>query len=145
MEKQERVVTQVSERDSDDVASAREARMRVPYSAFRLKATRAEPLVREVEALTAVIVLEIFDAGWMAVFQNGDVLAHAIGNIGKDLRKMKHRVGVVIDAKQQDLAVKLVDSTNRAPWAVDWKAKRIAGDQTSFGSPCCHRKTVLTS
>ena len=145
MEKHQRIATQVLERDSDDVAGAREARMRVPYSAFRLKATRAEPLVCEIEALAAVIVLEIVDAGWAPIFQNGDLLAHAIGNIGKDFREMKHRVGVVIDARQQDLAVKIVDSANRAPWAVDGKGKRIAGDQTSFGSPCCHRKTVLAS
>ena len=145
MEKQKRIAAQVLERDSDDVAGPREARMRMSYSALRLKATRAEPLVREIEALAAMIVLEIVDAGRVAVFQNGDVLPHAIGNIGKDLRQMKHRVGVVIDSKQQDLAVKIVDSANRALWTVDGKAKRIAGDQTSFGSPCCHRKTVVAS
>ena len=40
MEEQERVATQMLERDSDDVPSAREPGMRVSYPPFELEASR---------------------------------------------------------------------------------------------------------
>ena len=109
----QRIAAQLLDNDIDDVASPREPCLRVADASLGLKAACAQPLVREIEALTAVIVLQVLDAGGAPVLENGDVLRHAIRNVREQLRQVDRRVGIVVDTDEQNLAVEIVHAADR--------------------------------
>ena len=145
MKKYERVASEMFERDGDNVAGACQACMGVPNRALGLTSACPQPLVREVEALAAVVVLQVVDAGLTAVVENGDVLRHAIGNAREKLSQMKHRIGVVIDAKQENLSVQVMYAADRAFRDVRWKRQRAGRDLRSHRTARRNSEGVIAS
>jgi hypothetical protein len=95
MEEQERVASQVLERDCDDVPSAGEARGRVAHSTFGLKPSCPEPLVREGEADAAVVVLAVVDPHRASALHHGAVPRHAVRHPSQELRRVGRGVGIM--------------------------------------------------
>ncbi len=145
MEEQERIASQAFDRNSDNIPSARKPGMRVSYGPFGLQAPRAEPLVREREALTAVVVLSIVDPNWASVLEDRDVPRHTVGNAPKEFRQVERRVGVMTDAKQEYLPVEIVNTTDWAFGDVRRNREWVAGDPGGFRSGCREGEAVIAS
>jgi hypothetical protein len=136
MEEQERVPAQVFQRNSDDIPSAREPCMSVSDAPFGLKAPGPQPFISECEALTAVVVLPIFDPSRASVLEHCAVPRHAVRNRRKKFRQVKRRVGVMTDPEKQHLPVQIVHPTDRAFRDVRWKRERVGDDPGSFRPGC---------
>jgi hypothetical protein len=134
MEEQERVVRQVFQRNSDDVPRAREPCISVPYGPFGLEAQRPQPLVREGEALTTMVVLLVVDPNRPTVLEDRAVPRHAVRNRCKELRQVERRVGIMTDAEKQHLPVRIVHPTDRALRDVGREREWISGDPDSLRS-----------
>lgn len=114
MQEEERILPQVFECDSDDVASARKPRMSMSDAPLGLETTLPQPCVGESEAQAAMVVLPIVDPDREAALEDGEVLRRAIRNAGEKLRQVKRRVGVVTDSEKEDLPVQFVHAADRA-------------------------------
>ena len=128
MEEQERVSSQVIDRNPDDIPSAHKPRMSVSHAPLGLKPLRAQPFVRQGEAHAAVIVLPVIDPNRAAALKDRAELRHAVRNACDDFRQMERRVGVVLDPEEEHLSVEIVHPADRAFGDVGRKRKRIGGD-----------------
>ena len=132
MEEQERVASQVFERKSGDIPGAREPRMRVPYAPFGLEAPRPQPLVREGETLTAMVVLPVLDPHRASVLQHRAVPRHTVRDTREELRQVERSVGVMPDPEKEHLPVQIVHPTYGAFGDVGRKRERVGRDPGSF-------------
>jgi hypothetical protein len=134
MEEQQRVLSEVLERDFHNIAGAREARMRVSNAPLGLESPRPQPLIREGEALATVVVLPVVDPNRASVLEHRAVRRHAVWNGRQKLRQVECGVGVMTDSEKEHLAVQIVHPTDRALGNVGRERERIGGDQEGFGS-----------
>jgi hypothetical protein len=134
MEEQEWVLSQLVDRNSDDIPGSREPGMGMSYAPLGLEALCSQPLVGKGEALAAVVVLSIVDPYRAPVPEDGAVLRHPVWNAGEDLRQVERRVGVMADAKQEYLPVHIVHSAGGTLGNVGWKREWVGGDPGSVWS-----------
>jgi len=125
---------EVLERDSDNIARAREARGRVSNAPLGLESPRPQPLVREGEALATMVVLPVVDPNRASVLEHRAVRRHAVWNGREKLHQVECGVGVMTDSEKEHLPVQIVHPTDRALGNVGWKRKRIGGDQEGLRS-----------
>ncbi len=145
MEEQERIASQAFDRNSDNIPGARKTRMSMPYGPFGLEAPRPQPLIREGEALAAMVVLSIVDPNWASVLEDRDVPRHTVGNAPKEFRQVERRVGVMTDAKQEYLPVEIVNTTDWAFGDVRRNREWVGGDPGSFWSGRGEGEAVIAS
>jgi hypothetical protein len=119
--------------------------MSVSHASFGLEAQRPQPLVCEAEPRTAMVIFAVVDPNGASVLQNRAVLRHAVRNACEELRQVKHRVGVVIDPKEEYLPVQIVNATNRTLRDVRRKREWIGGDPVSFRSGRREGMNVIAS
>jgi len=134
MEEQKWVARQALERDFDDVPSAREPCVSVPYAPFGLKPSGPQPLVREGETLAAMVVLPVVDPNRASVLQHRAVRRHAVWNAREKLRQVERGVGVMTDSEKEHLPVQIVHPTDRALGNVRRKRERTRDDPGSLGA-----------
>ena len=115
-------------RRADDVLRPHQFGRGVPDDAIRLQARPLHPGVRENEQLTTAVVFDVVVPCGLALAKHRDVMGDAIGDVGHDLGEMQRRVGVVIHAQQEDLAVVIEDPAERAPVLVGRQHQRIGND-----------------
>jgi hypothetical protein len=111
MEEEERICRQVLERDLDDVAGARKPRMRMADWALGLEAARAQPIIGEGEAFTAVVVLEVLNSNRPPVPEDRAELRDAVGDARQELRQVERGIGIVTDSEKEHLSVEIVHPT----------------------------------
>jgi hypothetical protein len=134
MEKEERVASQVFQSNCDDIPSAREPGMRVPYPPFGLKAPLAQPLVRQSEALATMVVLPVIDPSALSVSEHRAMPRHPVGNAGEELRQMERGIGVMTNPEEEHLPVQIVYPADRAFGDVRWKREWTRGNRGSLRS-----------
>jgi hypothetical protein len=134
MQEQKRVVRQVLHGHSDDIASAREPCMGVPDAPFGLEAPRPQPLVREGEALAAVVVLPIVDPDPASFLEDRATRRHAVRYARDELRQVERRIGVMADTEQEHQPVQIVHPPDGAFGDVGRKRKRIGDDPGGLGT-----------
>ena len=134
MQEQERIVRQMLQRHSDDVASAREPCMGVPDAPFGLEAPHPQPLVREGEARTAVVVFLVIDPDRPSVLEDRAVRRHAVWNARDELRQVERSIGVMTDTEQEHLPAQIAHPPDRASGNVGRKRKWVGGDPGSLRS-----------
>ena len=145
MEEQERIASQAFDRNFDNIPSARKPRMSMSYASFGLEAPRPQPLIREGEALTAMVVLSIVDPNRASVLEDCVVPRHTVRNAPKEFRQVERRVGVMTDAKQEYLPVQIVHTTDWAFGDVGRNREWVAGDPGSFRSGRREGEAVIAS
>ena len=134
MEEHKRVTRQVLQRDFDNIPSACEPCMSVPYAPLGLESPGPQPLVREAEALATMVVLPVVDPNRASVLEHCAVRRHAIWNAREQLRQVERGVGGMTDPEKEHLPVQIVHSTDRALGDVGRKWKRAGGDPGSLRS-----------
>jgi hypothetical protein len=134
MQEQERIVRQVLQRRSDNIAGAREPRLSMPYAPLGLEAPSPQPLVREGEALATVIILLVFYPNRTSALEDRAVRRHAVGNARDELRQVQRRIGVMAHTEKERLSVPIVYPPNGTCRNVGRKGKRIGSDAGSLGS-----------
>ncbi len=102
------------QRHSHDIASAGEPCVSVPDTPFGLEASHPQPLVREGEPLTAVVVFSVIDSNRPAVLEDGAVGRHTVWNVRDELSQMERGVGVMTDTEQEHLPVQIAHAPDRA-------------------------------
>jgi len=89
-----------------------------------------------------MIVLSVVDSLGYAAFQNGAVLGDTIGNSRQDFGEMNGRIGIVVHAQQQHLAVEFVDPSHRAFGNVRRERQGILENELGLGSDSRERVHV---
>jgi hypothetical protein len=145
VEEQERVMSQVFEGDRYDVASARQPGMSMSYAPFGLKTPRPQPVVRQDEARTAMVVLSIGDPNRAPILEHRAILRHTVRNAGEQFCQVECRVRVMVHPEQEYLSVQIVHPTDRACGAVGWKGERVGGDTGGLGPDRREGEGVIAS
>ena len=125
---------QVLQCHSDNVASPREPCMGVPDAPFALETPRPQPLVREGEALTAVVVFLVVYPNRASILEDRAVPRHAVRSARDDLRQVERSIGVMTDAEQEHLPVQIAHPPDRAFGNVGRKRQWVGGDPGSLRS-----------
>jgi hypothetical protein len=110
----------------DDITRPHEPRVCVPHLPFTLNAARAEPVIGQGKALTAVVVFEIVDSHRSPVAHVRHVLRNAVRHLGHDFGEVNRRVRVVPDSQKQYLSIELPHAADRALQTVRRQRQRIA-------------------
>ncbi|HVH25290.1 MAG TPA: hypothetical protein VM818_00975 [Vicinamibacterales bacterium] len=103
-------------------------------STATLSDLRIEPLINELEIVTAVIDLSVTVACQLPGLHDHHRLLAAISNSCKHLCEMYGGVGVMSDPEQQDLPVQVVDAADRTVQAMRNIQGMIGGDPGGFRS-----------
>ncbi len=81
-----------------------------------------------------MVVLFVADPSRASVLDDREVPRHTVRNTPKEFRQVERRVGVMTDAKQEYLPVKIVHATDRAFGDVGRNGEWVGGDAWWLGT-----------
>jgi len=128
MKEQKRVVGQMFDGNRYDFSRACKTSMSMSHKTLRLQGARAQPLLSQREARTAMIVLFVGHPNRNACPEIDAVPDDTVWNIREEFSQVKRSVCIVAGADQKNLSVEFVDTANGTSGTVRRKGDCIPGD-----------------
>jgi hypothetical protein len=115
-----------------DISSARKATLAMADGPVSLSPVGVKPLINEIEVVTAVVDLAVAVASQLSAFDDRDGLPPSVPHSSQRFCQMHRGIRVMADPEQQDLAIEVVDATDRTVQAMGNVQRMLGGNPTGF-------------